>query len=165
MQNIDNIITEQINKFLKENLDNDMDIISAASYIFGKNQNNKWCVLCGKRASNDYSCPNMWNVPVGHREYTDKTAQICAQREVQEESGVNIPLNMFKFVEREIWGKGKVGSNFLVILNDNIEHYPIGQGDGECTNYQWLPIENVDKLQWAYNMNKTLLQYFSKYIQ
>lgn len=154
--NFAKIIREAINNYIFND-----SIISAGSYIFCKNKYNEWCVLGGKRGATAPSCPNMFNVPVGMRE-EGETAQECAQRECYEETNLNIPLSKFQFVEKEEWAKGKIGSNFVVILDNTTDNYHVGNGDGENDRFQWIPINQINQVKWAYGMDKTILRLFNK---
>lgn len=141
---------------------NDFDIISAAVYIFAKNENNEWCVLGAKRGSTAPSCPNMYNVPVGMREGYDKTIYDCAIREVDEETGIRFSRNELEFIETEEWGKGKVGSNFRIICNKPTYEYRIGNGDGENSRFQWISLNDINKVKWAYGMDRNIMKLSSR---
>lgn len=153
--NIQQILRETINNYIFND-----NIISAGSYIFCKNEMNEWCILGGKRGASAPSCPNMYNIPVGMRE-EGETAQECAQRECYEETNLNIPLSKFKFVNKEEWAKGKVGANYIVILDGNIHNYNIGLGDGENDKFKWIPMTQINKVPWAYNMDKTVMKMYT----
>ena len=102
----------------------------------------------------------MYNIPVGMRE-EGETAQECAQRECYEETNLNIPLSQFKFVNKEEWAKGKVGANYIVILDGNIQQYNIGLGDGENDKFKWIPMTQINSVPWAYNMDKTVMKMYT----
>lgn len=133
------------------------NIVSSASYIFCKNKLNQLCILAGKRGSTAPSCPNMYNVPTGMREFNE-TPQQCAQRETYEETNLNISADKFKYIDSEEWAKGKFGANFVVQLDGFIDEYRIGNGDGENSKFQWISIDEINSVQWAYNMDTTVLK-------
>ena len=138
------------------------NIVSAAVYVFAKNENNEWCILCGKRSGKDPRHQGgLFDVPVGMREGNESISN-TARREALEETGINLPTSNLKFVERQPWGNGKIGSNFLCILDKCVS---IGTGDWEHEGFMWLPVNKVDSLQWAYGMNEIVKRFFAQYIQ
>lgn len=141
-----------------------MNVISAASYIFAKSQRyNDWCILCGKRGATAPSCPNMYNVPTGMREKEDGDIVSCAVREVYEETNLKLPKPLFKLIDTEEWARGKFGANFLVVLPKDITNYHIGNGDGENSKFIWLPLSDLNKVSWAYNMDRTVQKMYSHF--
>ena len=140
------------------------NIVSAAVYVFARNENNQWCILCGKRSGNDPRFQGgLFDVPVGMREIGESPAD-TAIRETMEETGIKLPPNKLKFIEKQPWGRNnsRMGSNFFCILD---ECQPIGKGDWEHEGFIWLPIENVDELKWVYGMNNIVKRYFTSYIK
>ena len=70
-----------------ENVDDGYD--SSCSYIFCKNEENVWCILGGKRGSSSFSGKNLYNPPMGMKEYGENAVQ-CAVRECMEETGLSL---------------------------------------------------------------------------
>lgn len=138
------------------------NIVSAAAYIFAKNTNGEWCVLCGKRSGNNpHHQGGLYDVPVGMREYNEDIAD-TARRETYEEAGINIPKNQFRFIEEQPWGNGvNVGSNFLVILDSCL---PIGKGDWEHEGFMWLPVNQVGQYSWAYGMGSVIVKFYKQFV-
>lgn len=143
--------------------ENSSKLASCASYIFCKDGNGKWNVLIGKRGATSPSQPNKYNVPVGMAEMGENAID-CACRECQEETGLNIPKNLFKIVGYETWAPGKIGGNALCVLDGNMNSHHIGIGDGENERFQWVPIEAIGQYPMAYNMGETINQIYTKYI-
>lgn len=138
------------------------DIISAAVYLFAKNENGEWCVLCGKRSGSDpRHCGGMFDVPCGLRELGESLTE-NALRELDEETGIRLSPNEIKFVEKQPWGNGNNGSNFIGILDRCIE--PSGW-DWEHEIVQWLPIKELDRVQWAYGMGDKAAELFAKFVK
>lgn len=143
------------NNQLNEDISND-DFVSAATYIFANNKEGERCILAAKRRGN-YS-GGLYNVPVGMREEIDENIVDTAVREVQEETGLTIPSNLFNFINGERWGKDSVGANFVVHLNGTVDSFEIGEGDGENDKFSWIPLSQINSVNWAYNMGNTVTQ-------
>jgi 8-oxo-dGTP pyrophosphatase MutT (NUDIX family) len=132
---------------------------SVATYIFCRNDNGEICVLGGKRRGNNNG--GKYNVPTGcvGDTYFNESVLDAAVREVKEESGISLPKSLLKDIGDEEYssryGIG-VGKNFMVILNGTTNEYRTGMGDGENDRFRWIPISAVDKLEWAFNMNKKI---------
>lgn len=139
----------------EEEGENDDNFVSAATYIFCKNDEGQMCVLAGRRRGNYGG--GLFNVPVGMREPYDDSIVDTAVREVEEETNLSLQPNLFHFVNGEEWGDNKVGANFVVRLNGITSSYQIGNGDGENDKFMWIPLDKVNDVQWAYNMDKTLM--------
>lgn len=140
----------------------DNDIISAAAYLFAKNKNGEWCVLCGKRSGNSKEHQGgMFDVPCGMREDGESIIQ-TAIRETYEESGIKLSPNDIKFIERQPWGQGNIGSNFMGIFNECI---PIGTGDYEHDFFRWIRVSDVGKYRWAYGMGNKIIDLFSRFVE
>ena len=149
-------------KKLTENIDEYADLASCATYIFCKDENGELCVLGGKRRGGH--CGGMYNVPTGcfrdHYKDMNETPVECAAREVREESGLNLPLSLFKEVGDEYYetryGMQK-GKNFVVTLDGITNEHKPGVGDGENDRFLWIPISQIDIIPWAFNMDKTIM--------
>jgi 8-oxo-dGTP pyrophosphatase MutT (NUDIX family) len=139
----------------EEDRGNDDNFVSAATYIFCKDDEGQMCVLVGRRRGNYGG--GLFNVPVGMREPYDDSIVDTAVREVEEETNLSLQPNLFHFVNGEEWGENKVGANFVVRLNGATSSYQIGNGDGENDRFIWIPLDKVNDVQWAYNMDKTVM--------
>ena len=142
----------------EEERENDDNFVSAATYIFCKNDEGQMCVLAGRRRGNYGG--GLFNVPVGMRELYDDSIVDTAVREVEEETNLSLQPNLFHFVNGEEWGKNKVGANFIVRLNGITSSYNVGNGDGENDKFMWLPLDKVNNVQWAYNMGNTIIKMY-----
>lgn len=129
---------------------------SAGTYIYCKNPKGQWFLLCAKRAGhNPRFQGGKYNVPVGMKDSPMEPAAKCAQREVQEETGLNIPIDKFRLVGEEEWAPHRIGANFMVILDGTLGDYQIGEGDWENKKYKWLPVAYIPNLKWAYNIQQS----------
>jgi 8-oxo-dGTP pyrophosphatase MutT (NUDIX family) len=142
----------------EEEGENDDNFVSAATYIFCKNDEGQLCVLAGRRRGNYGG--GLFNVPFGMREPYDDSIVDTAVREVEEETSLHLQPNLFHFVNGEEWGKNKVGANFIVRLNGITSSYQIGNGDGENDRFMWIPLDKVNDVQWAYNMWDTIIKMY-----
>lgn len=138
--------------------ENDDNFVSAATYIFCKNDEGQMCALAGRRRGNYGG--GLFNVPVGMRELYDNSIVDTAVREVEEETNLSLQPNLFHFVNGEEWGKNKVGANFIVRLNGTTSSYNVGNGDGENDKFMWFPLDKVNNVQWAYNMGNTIIKMY-----
>ena len=159
------IFTEaQLRHILKESVGEDA-LVSAGTYIFCKDKDGVWNILCGKRAGNEPRFQGgLYNVPVGMREYGEPIVE-TARRECYEETGINIPSTLFKQVGVDQWSPNKYGANFLVIFNDVTDNHQTGNGDWENEKFEWLPVEKINSLRWAYNMNVTAMGIFNSFVK
>lgn len=134
-----------------------MKIVSCATYIFcGDN------ILIGKRGYTAPNSPNKWNVPTGYVDDGEEPIE-SAVREVYEETGLRIPQNLFTDCGVEQWGIDKAGKNYVVILPKD-RKYKIGNGDGENSKFQWVPVSEINQLSFAFQQDKNILRFFNKKI-
>ena len=138
------------------------EIISAAVYLFAKDENGEWCVLCGRRSGNDPRyCGGLMDVPCGLREFGETPVE-NALRELAEETGLRLSASDINVVEKQPWGNGNCGSNFFGVLEGCRE--PIG-GDWEHEYVKWIKVSEIENLKWAYGMGEKALEYFNEYVK
>ena len=137
------------------------NIVSAAAYLFAKGNDGEWCVLCGKRSGNSIRHQGgLFDVPVGMREEGESILE-TALREVLEETGISLRPTDIRFVEKQRWGQGKVGSNFIGIFEQCLS---IGRGDFEHELFKWIPIDSVGQYQWAFDMGSKIMELFNRFV-
>lgn len=107
-----------------------------------------YCILCAKRVEGDEK--GKWNPPMGHL-HVGESPKDGAVRECEEESGVKIPKSQLHLGSTEDWGK-----NYWVILDGTVKDWPVGEGDGENSKFEWKNVYGLfwgkDKdLEWAWN--------------
>ena len=136
---------------------------SACSYIYCQNENNEWCILGAKRGSSAPSEGGKYNPPMGMKELWEDITS-CAVRECEEETGLSLPPNKFKFINSEQWAHNRIGANFLVILDGCTLDYQTGFGDGENDRFEWVSIAEINPPNWAYQTGYVALEFFKKYI-
>lgn len=130
---------------------------SVAVYIFCKDEEGRIYVLAGKRRG--YNDGGSYNVPTGQvgDKIFDETVEDAAVREVREESGIIIDKSSLRDLGDEEYQSRYgyfIGKNFLTVLNGTIENNQPGRGDGENEPFQWIPIEAVSCIPWAFGQNK-----------
>ncbi len=147
-------VNEDIEKYV-----NPQKYDSVATYIFCKDESGRTYVLGGKRRGSNNS--GRYNVPtglVGDSIYGESVLDAAA-REVKEESGLSIPTNLFKDIGDEQYSNRYgvcLGKNYMVVLGGTINDYKPGNGDGENDKFEWIPIEAIGCLDWAFNMDKRI---------
>lgn len=152
-------LTEIVEKAVMDSVEMaERNACSSASYIYCKDMRGNLCVLAGKRGATAPSAPNLYNVPVGMRERGESVSE-CAARECLEETGLSIPLGMFKFAGTEECAGGRYGANFAVRLNGTTTDYAIGSGDGENSRFVWIPLSGLSRVSWAYGMDRNILKF------
>lgn len=122
---------------------------AAAIYAYCLNdKEDDYCILCAKRLEGDEK--GKWNPPMGHL-HVGESPKDGAVRECEEESGVRIPKSKLQLGSTENWGK-----NYWVILDGTVKDWPVGEGDGENSKFEWKSVYGLfygkDKdLEWAWS--------------
>ena len=138
------------------------NIVSAACFLFAKDDNGEWCVLCGRRSGRSREHQGgFFDVPTGMREQGESITQ-TALRETFEEAGIRLSSSDIKFIEEQPWGNGNIGSNFLGIFEKCL---PIGRGDFEHDFFKWIHVEDVGKYRWAYGMGDKIIDLFTRFVE
>ena len=121
---------------------------SVATYIFCMNNQGQRCVLAGKR-----------------RGFGSEGIEDAAIREVYEEAGLSISKDMLNDAGdtpyRNRYGE-QLGKNLVVYLQGTTDDYRLGKGDGENDPFIWLPEEMIDRVPWAFGMNKIIKQLINR---
>ncbi len=117
-----------------------MKKVIATTDIIVKHKNN---ILLIKRKFNPFK--NYWALPGGHIDVTDKDIVSCAQRELKEETNIDIPLSNLHY-------KVTIGNNkrdprgfaltnvFLVCINSIPENI---MAQDDASDLQWFDIHNL----------------------
>jgi 8-oxo-dGTP diphosphatase len=112
----------------------------------------------------------MWALPGGHLTVNDPSLEAAAQREVQEETGLNIPLYLFQQVQTyEDFEdpRGKYVCLLYVLREPLSPEAKIEAGD-DASHVQWYSVENLQSLpSLAFNhirlLRMALRQLFTSY--
>lgn len=136
----------------------DDDNRGAAGYIYCQNPDGQWCILAGKRITNDDS-NNLMNPPMGHL-HVNEDPQDGVARECHEETGLMIPKNRFIQKEEQEYAKGHFTYHFVAVLyGETTEQYEPGKGDGENEQFKWIPVSEIGKYKWAFGTQKKAMKY------
>lgn len=136
----------------------DDDNRGAAGYIYCQNGDGKWCMLAGKRITNDDS-NNLMNPPMGHL-HLGEDPRVGVARECKEETGLNIPPSRFIGKVKQEYARGKFTFHFVAILyGKTTDQYEPGEGDGENEHFQWIPVDELGKYKWAFGTGKKAMEY------
>lgn len=129
-----------------------------------------WEVLLIQRNKQPYQ--GMWALPGGHLNRDDSSLEAAAQREVREETGLDIPLHLFKQVQTyEDFEdpRGKYVCLLYVLSKPLGPEARIEAGD-DASYVQWYAVENLLSLpDLAFNhirlLRMALRQLFTSYYQ
>ncbi len=89
----------------------------------------------------------IWSIPKGHQSYMTEAYNLCAMREVYEETGLKLQIhNSFKRI--------KVGNiiYFLISLNDFYKKFLKIRDSNEIKQLCWINIKdimNLDNINWS----------------
>lgn len=124
--------------------------------------NEHWFVLANKRGSGTPDDQGKWNMPCGYLNNGESATAACA-RETAEECGVYINSKLFKLINVETapekCNNGNVSLRHLCLLSkraDILNKLKGGEAN-EVDDVKWIPIEDIDKYEWAFNHKTTLL--------
>lgn len=129
-----------------------------------------WEVLLIQRNKQPYQ--GMWALPGGHLNTDDSSLEAAAQREAREETGLDIPLHLFKQVQTyEDFEdpRGKYVCLLYVLAEPLRPEASIEAGD-DASHVQWHAVENLQGLpDLAYNhirlLREALRHLFTAYYQ
>jgi len=146
----------------------------------------KYYVLANKRGKGTPDFKHMWNLVCGFIEPYESGPE-CVSREILEECGINIPAELFVFLETdtrpETRNKGHITLRYLAIIDKNTEgidssHFnEIGTTGGEVDEVEerkWIDIDKVREYEWAFNhafvlerisrglKNRKLIKFYNK---
>jgi ADP-ribose pyrophosphatase YjhB (NUDIX family) len=127
-----------------------------------------WEVALIQRNKQPYQ--GMWALPGGHLNRDDSCLEAAAQREVREETGIDIPLHLFKQVQTYEDFEDPRGKYvcLLYILSEPLgPEVSIEAGD-DASYVQWYAVENLQDLpDLAFNhirlLRMALRQLFTSY--
>ncbi len=127
-----------------------------------------WEVLLIQRNKQPYL--GMWALPGGHLNTDDSSLEAAVQREVREETGLEIPLRLFKQVQTYEDFEDQRGKYvcLLYVLSEPLNPEATITAGDDASNVQWHPVENLQSLpDLAYNhirlLRQALRQLFTSY--
>lgn len=134
---------------------------AAALYVYALDKpNGTWHILCAKRSNREGDEEGgKWNPPMGHLHRGEDMVD-GAIRECLEESGVDFKAyhNKIKFMDGHRWG-----NNYRLIIKEKYtKDFVPGEGDEENDKFIWLPVEDIDKKEWAWSCEENAKKYIPK---
>lgn len=132
--------------------------VATTPFVFCKDDNGEYCVLANKRGIGTPDFQGFWNVPCGYLEFNVNGEENC-KKEVFEETGVNVPIDCFKFLginSNPTENRQNVSIRYYAILEEPISTYSITNSNSEkneVDDIKWIPLSKIDEYQWAFNHN------------
>ena len=133
---------------------------AVSGFVFGI-VNGKYSILANKRGSGTPDYKGYWNAPCGYLEKFE-SAKLGIQREIFEECGFLVDGKDLKeiFVETkpEECNNGNVTIRHKAFLGKIIPYYSAYNGGelNEVDDIKWIPIDDIDKYEWAFNHLNTI---------
>ncbi len=116
-----------------------------------------WEVVLIQRRKQPYK--DMWALPGGHLNTNDTSLEAAAQRETYEETGLDIPLHLFKQVQTLQDFEDPRGKYLclLYILSEPLSPEARIEAGDDASHVQWYSVENLQNLpDLAFNHIKLL---------
>lgn len=141
--------------------------VACTSFVFCKNTLGKWCVLANRRGAGTPDFQGYWNVICGYLDFNEN-GEMCAQREVKEETGVEIPIEKikFQFVNTDpSSNRQNVSLHYSVVLDDICENYTFSTANSEkdeVSAIKWIPIDELNRYEWAFNHEPLIKKMFDR---
>ena len=127
-----------------------------------------WEVILIQRKNQPYR--GMWALPGGHLTQADLSLEAAAQRETREETGLDIPLQMFEQVHTYEDFEDTRGKYvcLLYVLREPLSSAAQTHAGDDASRLQWHPVANLQCLpDLAFNhirlLRKALRQVFTSY--
>ena len=131
-------------------------------------------VLANRRGRGAADFQGLWNVPCGYLDYNETLTE-AVKREVYEECGVNIPESVFCYAgykDTPDENRQNVSFRFVAILDSRADNISVGTGinnrggeKNEVEAIQWIPIKEIDNLDWAFNHKDLISEMLESYIE
>lgn len=129
-----------------------------------------WEVLLIQRNKQPYQ--GMWALPGGHLNIDDASLEAAAQREVCEETGLDIPLHLFRQVQTYEDFEDPRGKYvcLLYVLSEPLSSEATIEAGDDASHVQWHSVENLQALPvLAFNhirlLRMALRQLFTSHYQ
>lgn len=132
------------------------------------NDGGKWYILANQRGAGTPDYQGYWNLPCGYLDYNEETNE-AAVREVYEETGIRLsPASIKYFGHSSSPNENRQNVVFFFVgflegykseftfSKDNME-------EGEVEGIQWLPIEEVGNIRWAFDHDELVEKVLTTY--
>lgn len=134
--------------------------VAVVGYIFTFD-NGKLLVLANKRGKGTPNYQGYWNCPCGYLDFDETTREACV-REIDEET--NLTVNPNSLMLDSIQDDPTEDSNQNVTfrywdfntLYKALTVYAKGAEPDEVEDVEWIPVEELDNYQFAFNQEKTI---------
>ena len=129
--------------------------------------NGRWCVLANKRGEGTPDFQGMWNMPCGYLDFNETTAEAVI-REVYEETGVKLNpnfLHFWKFNDSPTQNRQNVSFRYYALIDAQPGSISVGTGndrggeEDEVEAIGWIPLDSIDKYQWAFDHDKIIREF------
>lgn len=126
-------------------------------------------VLSGKRGKLMPQSAGMWNVPCGYLDYDEDSTE-AAQREVYEETGLDLDeheiiinnLDTPWFVvsnPTEVLQNVTLRHGCVILVNELPKLTSEHAEPNEVEELKWIPLNEVDNYEWAFNHSNVIKKY------
>lgn len=135
--------------------------VAVVGAVFAKNENDKWCILANRRGEGTPDFQGYWNVPCGYLDH-DETTSEAVSREVLEETGVFIPNEKFQFyklMDSPKENRQNISIRYFTKLDEKCETFTFSTEKSEVnevSEIKWIPLDEVENYQWAFNHLKLI---------
>lgn len=132
------------------------------------NDNGKWYILANQRGTGTPDYQGYWNLPCGYLDYNEE-ANEAAVREVYEETGIKLnPASVKYFGHSSSPNENRQNVVFFFVgfLDGSVSDFSFSKDnieEGEVEGIQWLPIENVGDIKWAFDHDELVKKVLSMY--
>ena len=140
--------------------------ICAVAFLFTTDNTGKWYVLANKRGLDE---KHKWNCPAGYLDFGETIAE-CAAREVYEETGLKINPDILHLVfinDNPKETRQNVTFRYVGLLNEKVEDLSKQLNSShseknEVEEIKFIPVEDIDKYEWAFNHDNLIKSYSPK---
>lgn len=140
--------------------------MATAIFVFGRDKNGIVHVLASERGTGAADFRGMWNCPCGYLDFNETTKQ-CAARELVEETGIGVNESIIRFISYEDDPVTANHQNVTFRFGVNVTDHTIeqlsefskkGNEKNEVGEIKWIPLNEIDKYQWAFNHKTRIVE-------
>ena len=142
--------------------------VAVVGYIFTFD-NGKLLVLANKRGKGTPNYQGYWNCPCGYLDFDETTREACV-REIAEET--NLTVNPKSLMLDSIQDDPTEDSNQNITFRywdfslwyKALTIYAKGAEPDEVEDVEWIPVEELDNYQFAFEQDKTIKRIVKTYL-
>ena len=132
--------------------------VAVTLFTFCKNKNGQLCILANRRGTGTPDFQGYWNAPCGYIDFDENGEKAC-QRETFEETGVFINTDniIFDSVNTEPIDNKRQNVSLRYIskiedkVTEDIKFDTSHSEKNEVSDVKWIPINELDNYEWAFN--------------